>query len=185
MTLVGDRSHQGMTDLGPISPISPTTLRIPRGLWKDLEETVIQQDRQFLAEVARSLGLPITEVIRKVLGSGAAQTVQVLSGEADTDRCPWWDRIGDGLWRPCCRQRISASQPCQMHGRSSTITCLGVDTRLDVMPLSYPVSHEGIIYWVSEDPDTHVFREDGVIETKKEFKRVEVSGHRVWIVRRI
>ena len=36
-------------------------LRIPHGLWKDLEDTVIQQDRQFLTEVARNLGLPVKE----------------------------------------------------------------------------------------------------------------------------
>ena len=166
------------------SPIAtPTTLRIPRGLWADLEETVIQQDRQFLTEVARSLGLSAAEVIRKVLGSGAAQTVQVLSGEADTERCPWWDRIGAGLWRPCCRPRLSATQPCQMHGQKTPSTCLGADAYLATIPDTFPISYNGTIYWVSDEPDTHVFREDGTIETERTFTRIEHRGHRIWVVR--
>ena len=46
-----------MTSLDSASQL--VTFRIPRGLWRDLEETVIQQDRQFLSEVARQLGLPV------------------------------------------------------------------------------------------------------------------------------
>ena len=175
----------------PSSPLSqsshsnnatPTTLRIPRGLWKDLEESVIQQDRQFLTEVARSLGLPVGEVLRKVLGTGAPQLVQILTAAEDADICPWWDRIGDGLWRPCRRQRMSGSQPCQIHTRSaSSAARLGADPYVVNLPVLQPVLHGGTIYWVSDDPDMSVYREDGTIVCDRTFKRITFHGQRMWV----
>jgi len=163
---------------------TPTTLRIPRGLWADLEESIIQQDRQFLTEVARSLGLPVAEVLRKVLGTGAPQLVQVLASTVDADRCPWWDRIGEGLWRPCCRQRMSGSQPCQIHASQSSSSPssrrLGVDTHITNMPSLTPISYDGIIYWVSDDPDACVFREDGAIAHDIEFRKVVHRGKTIY-----
>jgi len=164
---------------------TPTTMRIPRGLWKDLEESVIQQDRQFLTEVARSLGLPVGEVLRKVLGTGGSQLVHVLTSAEDADRCPWWDRIGDGLWRPCARQRMTSAQPCQIHTRppptSSPPYRLGVDNHMESLPILSPVLHEGIVYWMSETHNTPVFREDGIIVHDLTFKRITFRGDRIWV----
>ena len=158
-------------------------MRIPRGLWKDLEESVIQQDRQFLTDVARSLGLPVADVLRKVLGTGASQLVQVLTSADDADQCPWWDRVGEGLWRPCCRQRMSATQPCQIHVRVGPSNArLGIDSRVTNLPTLNPVLYEGIIYWVSDDPDVCVFREDGVIAHDLEFKKVLFRGKKTYAV---
>ena len=157
-------------------------MRIPRGLWKDLEESVIQQDRQFLTEVARSLGLPVGEVLRKVLGTGAPQLVQVLTATEDADHCPWWDRIGEGLWRPCSRQRMSATQPCQIHATAGPTSGrrLGVDAHVVNLPSLTPVSYEGVIYWVSDDPDACVFREDGMIVHDIEFKRFTHGNKKIY-----
>jgi len=156
-----------------------TTLRIPRGLWADLEETIIQQDRQFLTEVARSLGLPVQEVLRKILGTGAPQPVAVLSGTVDTDLCPWWTRSAHGLWRPCCRLRLNPTSACQEHMRNQHAASLESD--LSALPTLQPVNYDGNIYWINEDT---VYREDGTIEPSRKFKFIDHRGQRICVAYR-
>jgi hypothetical protein len=136
------------------------TMRIPRGLWTDLEETVIQQDRQFLSEVARSLGLPVQEVLRKCLGSGAPHAIPVTLDQ-DGLQCPWWTRTSDGCWCRCRRQRTGPTAPCHVHIHTIPGTHrLDTDPYLaGVTPLR-PVRYRGSIYWFGPN---HVYGEDGMI----------------------
>ena len=163
------------------------SLRLPRGLWADLEASVIQQDRQFLTEVARSLGLPVRDVLQKCLGTTGSNTqVQVLIGaytEEDLDRCPWWDMKGEGIWHPCSRLRLSPVLPCQLHKRmiASPTCCLGTDIRLANMPKALPVRYSGQLYWICTDPSL-VFREDGTLEGDLIFKRLTFKGRQQWFV---
>jgi hypothetical protein len=140
------------------------TLRIPKGLWDDLEETVIHQDRSFLTEVARSLGLPVADVLRKCLGTGENKTVPVLwYQEQGEDCCPWWEKYG-ALWRPCMRPRLSPTLPCYKHERTSesSTTKLCSDPTILGLPARYPVRRNGLLYWVSET-DPIPLSEDGNI----------------------
>ena len=148
------------------------TLRIPRGLWADLEETVIQQDRQFLSEVARSLGLPVPEVLRKCLGTGAPQPCPVLwapaafMGEepAAHNTCPWWELHG-ALWRPCPRLRLSPCLPCQIHERCvpCPLTRLGSDPDMATLPRLKPARDKatGLLYWYDPADKLPTCTEDG------------------------
>ncbi len=166
--------------------LSLQTLRVPKGLWADLEETVIQQDRAFLSEVARSLGLPVAEVLRKVLGTGAPQPIAVLIGSPSEDPacCPWWIKSAAGCWAPCTRQRLNPTSACQIHLHAITGPTLGIrsDPRFVTLPTLSPVRYNGNIYWVSEDADTHVYREDGSIESDIAFKFIEHRGQRICVV---
>lgn len=134
----------------PVSITSmTTTLRIPRGLWNDLEESVIKQDRIFLAEVARALGLPFQEVMRKV---GPATTVMptLWVGDAsDPTRCPWYTRRGESVWFPCQRLRLSPTMPCCVHERQGP--CDSLVNKLEQKPKAFPVVRKGVLYWVTED----------------------------------
>lgn len=150
-----------------VFPQHMKTFRIPKGLWADLEETVIHQDRSFLTDVARSLGLPVAEVLRKCLGSGANQSIPVL-WLADSDPgldteclCPWWDLYGS-LWRKCPRQRLSPTLPCYKHERthSSPVSKILSSTELQQLPTRFPVRRNGALYWVSETEPT-ALSEDG------------------------
>jgi hypothetical protein len=145
------------------------TLRLPRGLWADIEETVIHQDRQFLTEVARSLGLPVADVLRKCLGTGADQKVTIV-GE-DPGACPWWTET-NGLWRSCTRLRLTPTTACQHH-RNPVGCRLGSDLDL---PDAVPLLFEGEIYYVGET----VWREDGEIVPLR-FKRIGHLGRRLWV----
>lgn len=179
-----------MTDSAP----SAITLRIPRGLWKDLEETVIQQDRQFLSEVARSLGLPVAEVLRRVLGTGAPQPMPVLwcnpheTATEEPAACPWWECHGDGLWRRCPRLRVAGTLPCAIHERSvpCPMTRLDDDPLIKALGWLTPVQWEGALYWVdAANPNATPFREDGTAVPELTFRRITTqTDERVWVVQR-
>lgn len=176
-----------MTSENTYNELQRLTLRIPRGLLADLEETVIQQDRQFLSEVARSLGLSVPEVLRRCLGTGAPVPVPVLwappaTANSEPVACPWWECHGEGLWRPCPRLRLSPTMPCAVHERSvpCPLTKLASDPELKAMPTFDPVLHEGALYWVDPTGVHPPFREDGTIETAGRIKRTH-AGTYVWI----
>ena len=140
------------------------TLRMPRGLWEDFEQAVIIQARAWLKEIARELGLPAADLIRICLGtSGVPQTVLIAA--EPQGQCPWFNCLGDGLWRPCQRQRLRPTGPCQFHERPSAQgqTSLSVDGL--GLGFVYPYSFKGRIYWTADEPNAVVFREDGTVET--------------------
>jgi hypothetical protein len=171
------------------------TLRLPRGLWRDLEETVIQQDRQFLTFMARELGLPVQEVLRRCLGTGAPQAVPVLwmphtateevDEEEDEDGvassaaiCPWWECHGDGLWRRCPRLRLSATLPCQIHERCTPCprARMDHDPHLADIPVYKPIRHKGRLYWFDPtDSAAPVYAEDGTREPGVCIRKVRSS----------
>ena len=166
--------------------ITTTTLRLPRSLWQDLEETVIQQDRQFLTEVARTLGLPVSEVLRRCLGTGAPHPVPVLWAnplEAVPEVCPWWDCHGEGLWRRCPRLRLSSTLPCQIHERCTPcpLARLDSDPIIRALPAVQPVRWRGSLYWINPaNPDVPPFHEDGTIDYSGNFRLIGFRGERVW-----
>jgi len=152
-------------------------LKMPKGLWTDFEETIIQQDRQFLTEVARGFALPVAEVLRRCLGIGSPQAI--LVGEDETDSCPWWTKQGDGLWRPCGRRRLTATTPCHLHTRStpSLQQCLGSEPHLSTIEEARPMSWKGEVFWVT---DTDTYHEDGRLASIK-FKQIEHRGKPVYV----
>lgn len=160
--------------------MSLQTLRLPRGLWEDLEQTIISWDRMYLTEVARELNLPVQEVLRRILGTGSAQKVAVLMAADSLDTCPWYDCLGDGLWRPCARQRMTATGPCQFHERPGSLSKLDVDVLSLGLGVVTPYRYKGRIYWSSEEPGSPVFREDGTLETGFRFGYfTNVDGERL------
>jgi len=120
-----------------------TTLRIPRGLWEDLEESVINQDRQFLIEVARSLGLPIKDVLRKCL---IAKPV-LIPYDTDVEVCPWSTLSqSKTLWFPCHRKRLAPTLPCCIHEKNRSNAKLTLE--LADLPRRIPVTRNKILYWI-------------------------------------
>ena len=154
------------------------TMRIHRGLWADLETTVIQQDRQFLTEVARSLGLPVQEVLKKCLGNGVQTPVLVLEGD-DTDHyCPWSVKSGH-VWTPCGRVRLTESSACYIHKDSNAIehSNLKLTKDLELIPVIIPVQYNDVIYWwCPTNPDIPVICEDGTIVPNLTFKNISYRG---------
>ena len=139
------------------------TLRMPRGLWEDFEQAVIIQSRAWLKEIARELGLPAADLIRICLGtSGVPQTVLIAA--EPQEQCPWYNCLGDGLWRRCQRQRLRPTGPCQFHERSSDKIQSALS--VDGLGVVHPYSFNGQIYWTADEPNAPVFREDGTVETE-------------------
>ena len=161
------------------------TLRIPKGLWDDLEEVVILQDRQFLTDVARSLGLPVQDVLKKCLGTRPTLTSipALWMTDEEPTRCPWWNLYGS-LWRPCPRQRLSASLPCCKHERSTTTATqkIASDPSLASLTMRVPVLHEDALYWVDETGQP--LHEDGRVVEDVTVRFTEFKGKRVAIWQR-
>jgi hypothetical protein len=156
----------------------PTThLRLSRELVNDLNDTIIQMEIQFLKEVARDLGLPIQEVLKRCMGMGAMQAM--LIGDDETEPCPWWSRSADGLWQPCRRLRLTPTTPCSVHAstKPSSHCCLGSDDRLTTVQEAIPLLWEGTVYWSTPEA---TFREDGVC-VPLTFKRIQHQGAYMWV----
>jgi len=134
-------------------------IRLPRGLLDDLQTADILQCRAWIAYVARETGKSPHEAIQRVMGMGALQPVLVAAEPQDP--CPWHDRLGDGLWRPCRRQRLTPTMPCQIHERPASSSSL-YPPEVDMV---FPYLYKGRIYWTVDEPDADVFREDGMLET--------------------
>lgn len=163
------------------------SLRIPRGLWEDLETTVLNQDKQFLREVAISLGLPPPEVIRQCLGtSGVPTSITTLwspARSAAPEGCPWWECHGDNMWRRCPRLRLSDTLPCHIHERCTPcpLARLDSDPFIRGLPWIKPVQHDGQLFWVEEATGI-ARREDGFIVADGRFKRIrDQTGEHVWV----
>jgi hypothetical protein len=164
------------------------TLRMPRGLWDDFAATVYQQDRQFLLDVARDLGLPPREVLDRCLGRLGPTSVPCLWTPARAeppDACPYWTCCGDSLWRRCPRTRLSDSLPCALHERSTGGTKHQSDPDLQAMPWLIPLRDGENLVWVDpagvEPPRT----EDGRPLADLRYRRILVQGDHVWVRQRI
>lgn len=138
------------------------SVRMPYGLWDDLQEALIIQGRAWLKEVARELGLPAADLILLCIGKSGVPQAVLIAAEPQ-EQCPWFNCLGDGLWYPCQRQRLRPTAPCQFHERpSDQIHC---SLSVDGLGFVYPYSFNGKIYWTADEPDAAVFREDGTVET--------------------
>ena len=157
------------------------TLRIPRGLWDDLETTIIQQDRQFLTDVARAIGLPVMEVLKKCLGTGLPTAVHVLTNSTNTFLCPWWIKIGE-LWEPCGNRRLTQTSSCHSHQHVHASPTLCLESAMDNIPEALPVRYNKILYWWCETT-TNIFQEDGTIVTHLEFRYIPNTTNIVVVIR--
>lgn len=163
------------------------SMRIPKGLWDDLEETVIHQDRLFLTDVARSCGLPVQEVLKRCLGTGSLQSVPTLwiPPESSEEACPWYDCHGGNLWKRCTRMRLSPSLPCYKHERTvrSAVNRTHDDPFIRSLPSFVPVRRNGILYWVDPSRKGATLHEDGSPVMDGEIRFTTYNGRRVaiWI----
>lgn len=177
----------------PALGLTYMTLRMPRGLYDDLESTIIELDQRFLQEVCRSLGFTSAETqnaVRRVLGTGTPHAMPVLwtptsvnpteTSGTSSDICPWWDRVGTGgLWRRCPRHRLAPNLPCVMHERA--VPCPGMRLESDPfirdLPTLIPIEREGIRYWVGKETGSPCYKEDdGSVPTDGAFRYVTDSA---------
>lgn len=166
--------------------ISFETLRIPRGLWKDLEDTIIESDKKFLEEISRTLGLNKNEVFAHCGygkgGGGERKSIPccILGIEQDDSdeklRCPWYSKIGH-IWEPCIHLRMSESTPCPLHifTNPSNKYALRNSPFIQSLPVVQKIFYNDDLYWVlfNGKQTTHVFREDGTLDETLKFRWIK------------
>lgn len=132
-------------------------------LWDSLQEICYKQDQRFLEDVSRILGVPASDVKKRILGiRGAPTAVLVESG-------PWWvnttcsiqSRGPGGMWKRCGRL-AEPNTYCweHRHFRTSSDTMkLYTDSYFDGMKKRWPIQYMSEIVWVDEEGT--VLRNDG------------------------
>ena len=132
-----------------------TTRRMPIGLLDHIQTICARQDQQFIADVARILGLngaAAHDMRRKVLGTLGAPTLVF------TESNPWW--VGTqcpimiqspcGMWTRCsgtCDARGNGK--CFKHRNSKKRVY--TDPVFAEMESRTPFRHEDELYWVGDD----------------------------------
>jgi len=141
------------------------TQHIPAALWKSLQDICWTQDRKFIQDVSRIIGVDSADVMRRVVGRRGEPNIVLV------DKDPWWmgtqctimERGLDGgkLWRRCNKLGESNSY-CWNHRNftkpSAFIKKVG-DSYFDRLLKRYPVRVLDEIVWVCEKGT--VLGEDG------------------------
>lgn len=122
--------------------------RIPAALWESLQEVCARHDQQFLQEVSRFLGVPVSELKRRVLGTrGVATTVVVQES-------PWWYGTccaameKKGIFWMRCGAAAEADGQCWAHRRNTTRYD---DHDISSLPTYTSVRIEGQTMWVDKE----------------------------------
>ena len=150
---------------------SQQTRRIPAALLESLQEVCYRQDVQFLQEVSKLIGVPVSELKQRVIGKNTGFPTAVLTEEG-----PWWEGTQciamekkGSLWFRCSSYADSGSQ-CWLHRRPMFTYN---DPMFTVLPQYTPARIEGRIVWV--DKEGLVYNEFG--EILKEWLIDLTNGH--------
>ena len=147
--------------------------RIPLGLWDSLQEVCAQNDRRFIKDVARIIGVDASDIRKRVFGvRGIQTTVAVEDG-------PWWSaaqcpvmtkQVGC-MWQRCTAN-CSPSGFCWDHRtfRPSDFLKLHTDSFFQSLDKRHPYMYNDEVVWVSEKDGSVMlhgeFLEGLVIDTK-------------------
>lgn len=134
---------------------TPQQQRLPALLWESLQDICYRHDQKFVGDVARILGVPASELKKKVLGTrGVLTTVLVESG-------PWWTGLTcaimerkESLWTRCsslCESGDTCGKHKDIRNGWNIRRC--DDPYFATLKQRQPMNIEGVIYWVSEKGD--------------------------------
>ena len=134
--------------------LEQTKQRIPAALWASLSDVCYQQDVKFLQDVSKILGIPSSDIRRRILGARGEETIVLVEKE------PWWETTNctltvcdkGGMWRRCSNL-AETNTYCWDHRKftkaSDTIRRHD-DPYLNELPKRYPIRCMGEIVWVCE-----------------------------------
>ena len=129
-------------------PMESEILRLPVGLLDSLKTHCFNIDRRFLSSVSRITSIPVENLRKRILGSGAQVPIFV-------DKEPWWTstqcasmEVEGLLWKRC--GSVSESNGyCWKHRDGKTMRY--DDTQFQKQSLLKPYRLNGAVVWVAKD----------------------------------
>jgi hypothetical protein len=127
-----------------------TPTRLPAALWESLQEICWRQDNKFVEDAARIIGVPASEIKRRVLGTRGVVSAVVSCGGTwyDGAQCPIMIPGAGEMWHRC-------AEPAEFNGFCG-VHKKGRGMKYDnpyftSLPRRRPMRFEGEVVWVGDD----------------------------------
>ena len=135
--------------------------RIPLGLWDSLQEVCAQNDRRFIKDVARIIGVDASDIRKRVFGvRGIQTTVAVEDGPWwSAAQCPVMSKQVGSMWQRCTAN-CSPCGFCWDHRsfRPSDMLKLHTDSYFQTLDKRHPYMYNDEVVWVSEKDGSVMIR---------------------------
>lgn len=88
--------------------------KIPRLLWENMESVLLAQSKRYVAELARRLGVPEKDLLKKVLPSSDSLKIMIQDTQSETNQCRAYVQH-DKLTVLCRRPIAYGCHYCSLH----------------------------------------------------------------------
>ncbi len=88
--------------------------KVPRLLWENFESVLLAQSKRYIGELAKRLGVPERELIKKVLPTSDSLKVIIQDTQAECNQCKAYIQ-NDKLTVYCRKATAYGSEYCSFH----------------------------------------------------------------------
>lgn len=88
--------------------------KVPRLLWENLESVLLAQSKRYISELAKRLGVPERELIKKVLPTSDSLKVIIQDTQSESNQCKAYVQQ-DKLTVYCRKASAYGSEYCPFH----------------------------------------------------------------------
>jgi len=123
--------------------------RIPALLWESLQDLCFKQDRQFVQDVSRIIGVPVDDIRKRVLGVRGTKTAVLV------EEGPYWAKkqccgmVHEDVFWKRCGFVSEANGFCWTHQDPAPLRY--DDPSFATLPTLSPYRLEGAVVWVRKD----------------------------------
>jgi hypothetical protein len=100
--------------------------KVPRFLWENFEAVLLAQSKRYVAELAKRLGVPEKELIKKVLPTSDSLKVIIQDTQAECNQCKAYIQQ-DKLTVFCRKATAYGSEFCAFHRNKRMIVVEGTN----------------------------------------------------------
>lgn len=100
--------------------------KVPRFLWENLESVLLAQSKRYVAELAKRLGVPEKDLLKKVLPSADSLKVIIQDNQAECSQCKAYVQH-DKLTVFCRKATAYGSEFCPFHRNKRMIVVEGTN----------------------------------------------------------
>jgi hypothetical protein len=88
--------------------------KVPRLLWENFESVLLAQSKRYICELAKRLGVPERDLIKKVLPSSDSLSVIIQDTQSECNQCKAYIQH-DKLTIYCRKSTVYGSEFCSFH----------------------------------------------------------------------